>query len=288
MPGHADSADYILTLSCADRRGIVAAVAGFLAESGGNIRAAQQYDDPETGRFFMRVEFVVEEPEKFRGSDSFASVAERFAMDWRLVAKSHRKRVMMFVSKFDHCLGDLLYRMRIGELAMDVVGIISNHPKEALHLTTFGSIPYHYLPITKETKAQQEAEVRRLVAESGAELVVLARYMQILSDELSREFAGRCVNIHHSFLPGFKGAKPYHQAHRRGVKLIGATAHFVTPDLDEGPIISQDVVHVSHSDTPEDLVRKGRNVEQRVLSQAVAWLLEDRVLLNGDKTVVFA
>jgi formyltetrahydrofolate deformylase len=209
-------------------------------------------------------------------------------MDWRLGEKAHRKRVMMFVSRFDHCLGDLLYRMRIGELAMDVVGIISNHPKEALHLTTFGDIPYHYLPVTRETKLQQEQKVRRLIDASGAELVVLARYMQILSNELSRDLEGRCVNIHHSFLPGFKGAKPYHQAHARGVKLIGATAHFVTPDLDEGPIIAQDVVHVSHSDTPNDLVRKGRNVEQRVLSQAVGWLLQERVLLNGDKTVIFA
>jgi formyltetrahydrofolate deformylase len=208
-------------------------------------------------------------------------------MDWRLVEKRHRKRVLMFVSKFDHCLGDLLYRMRIGELAMDVVGIISNHPKEKLNLTTFGDIPYHHLPITPETKLEQEAEVRRVIEQSGAELVVLARYMQILSDGLSRDLAGRCINIHHSFLPGFKGAKPYHQAHARGVKLIGATAHFVTPDLDEGPIIAQDVVRVTHADGPDDLVRRGRNVEQRVLSQAVAWLLEDRVLLNGTKTVVF-
>jgi formyltetrahydrofolate deformylase len=281
---------YILTLSCDDRTGIVAAIASFLADRGANIVEAQQFNDVETVRFFMRVEFLLD-PEagaRLQRENGFQAVASSYGMSWRLVEKSRRKRVMMLVSKFDHCLGDLLYRMRIGELQMDVVGIISNHPKEALHLTTFGTIPYHYLPVTRETKPQQEAEVRRLIEESGAELVVLARYMQILSDQLSRELVGRCVNIHHSFLPGFKGAKPYHQAHARGVKLIGATAHFVTPDLDEGPIIAQDVVHVTHADTPEDLVRRGRNVEQRVLSQAVAWLLEDRVLLNGSKTVVFA
>jgi formyltetrahydrofolate deformylase len=287
--GGADETDYILTLACDDRRGIVAAVGGFLAESGANIVEAQQYNDSETRRFFMRVEFSMERESGVRllSDEGFREVAADHEMDWRLVEKAHRKRVLMFVSKFDHCLGDLLYRMRIGELAMDVVGIISNHPKEKLHLTTFGDIPYHHLPITPETKLQQEADVRRVISESGAELVVLARYMQILSDGLSRDLAGRCINIHHSFLPGFKGAKPYHQAHARGVKLIGATAHFVTPDLDEGPIIAQDVVRVTHADAPDDLVRKGRNVEQRVLSQAVAWLLEDRVLLNGTKTVVF-
>jgi formyltetrahydrofolate deformylase len=275
---------------CDDRTGIVAAVASFLANRGANIVEAQQFDDVETARFFMRVEFLLDSEAggRLQRENSFEAVAASYGMSWRMVEKGRRKPVMMLVSKFDHCLGDLLYRMRIGELQMDVVGIISNHPKEALHLTTFGTIPYHYLPVTRETKPQQEAEVRRLIEESGAELVVLARYMQILSDQLSRELAGRCVNIHHSFLPGFKGAKPYHQAHARGVKLIGATAHFVTPDLDEGPIIAQDVVHVTHADTPEDLVRRGRNVEQRVLSQAVAWLLEDRVLLNGSKTVVFA
>ena len=288
--GNSDLSGHILTLSCEDRIGIVAAVGSFLAERGANITEAQQFDDAETERFFMRVEFMIgaEGAAKLQGDAGFRTVAEAYGMDWRLVEKARRKRVMMFVSRFDHCLGDLLYRMRIGELAMDVVGIISNHPKEALHLTTFGDIPYHYLPVTRETKQQQEQKVRGLIDASGAELVVLARYMQILSNELSRVLEGRCVNIHHSFLPGFKGAKPYHQAHARGVKLIGATAHFVTPDLDEGPIIAQDVVHVSHSDTPNDLVRKGRNVEQRVLSQAVGWLLEERVLLNGDKTVIFA
>jgi len=284
-----DTRAYILTLRCDDQPGIVAAVTQFLAQLGGNVTEAQQFNDQDRARFFMRVEFTLaaELELKLRNGLAGETLAGRFAMDWRLVEKSHRKRVMLFVSGFDHCLADLLYRMRIGELNMDVVGIISNHPKEKLNLTSFGNIPYHHCPITPATKPQQEAKIRGLLEESDTELVVLARYMQILSNELSRELAGRCVNIHHSFLPGFKGAKPYHQAHARGVKMIGATAHFVTADLDEGPIITQDVIQVSHADTPGDLIRKGRNVEQRVLSQAVRLLLEDRVLLNGDKTVVF-
>jgi formyltetrahydrofolate deformylase len=193
----------------------------------------------------------------------------------------------MMVSKFDHCLGDLLYRHRIGELPMDVVGIIANHPREALQISMIGDIPFHHLPVTKDTKAQQEAEVKRIIAESGAELVVLARYMQILSDDLASYLSGRCINIHHSFLPGFKGAKPYHQAHARGVKMIGATAHYVTADLDEGPIIAQDVEAITHADSPDNLVRKGRDIERRVLAQAVTWHLQDRVFLNGSRTVVF-
>ena len=277
----------VLTITCDDRPGIVATVTRCLADHGGNITESQQYNDTDSHRFFMRVEFVVPDDSLEGLTSELTRIARELTMTWQLLPANHRKRVMMFVSLFDHCLGDLLYRMRIGELAMDVVGIISNHPKEKLHLTTFGSIPYHYLPITPDTKAEQETEVRRLLDQSGAELVVLARYMQILSAELSSDLEGRCVNIHHSFLPGFKGAKPYHQAHARGVKMIGATAHFVTSDLDEGPIIAQDTVQVSHADSPADLVRKGRNVEQRVLSQAVALLLEDRVLLDGRRTVVF-
>jgi formyltetrahydrofolate deformylase len=220
--------------------------------------------------------------------DRFAPLAAEHGMEWRLRPTDERKKVMMLVSKFDHCLGDLLYRTRIGEMNMEVVGIISNHPREALQTSMIGDIPYHHLPITKETKPQQEAQIKALIDESGAELIVLARYMQILSDDLSAFLHGRCVNIHHSFLPGFKGAKPYHQAHARGVKMIGATAHFVTADLDEGPIIAQDVEHITHSDTPDALVRKGRDIERRVLARAVHYLLEDRVLLNGVKTVVFA
>jgi formyltetrahydrofolate deformylase len=277
---------YILTLSCEDRPGLVAAVAGLLFESGGNILEAQQFDDVETGRFFMRLVFALDgDSAALRGR--FAAAAERYGMEWRLRARDERRKAMLLVSKFDHCLGDLLYRTRIGEMAMDVVGIISNHPQSVLNVSMIGDIPFHHLPVGRETKAAQEAEIKRLIGESGAELVVLARYMQILSDDLAGFLAGRCVNIHHSFLPGFKGAKPYHQAHARGVKMIGATAHYVTADLDEGPIIVQDVEHISHSDTPDDLVRKGRDIERRVLARAVHYLLDDRVLVNGVKTVVF-
>ena len=277
---------YILLLSCDDRPGLVAAVAGLLYESGGNILEAQQFDDVETGRFFMRIVFDLDgDCDALR--DRFAGLASAHGMDWRLRSRDERKKAMLLVSRLDHCLGDLLYRVRIGEMAMDVVGIISNHPRDALKISMIGDIPFHHLPVTKETKAAQEAQIKALIAASGAELVVLARYMQILSDDLARFLAGRCVNIHHSFLPGFKGAKPYHQAHARGVKMIGATAHYVTPDLDEGPIIVQDVEPISHSDTPDDLVRKGRDIERRVLARAVHYLLEERVLLNGLKTVVF-
>jgi formyltetrahydrofolate deformylase len=278
---------HILSLSCDDRPGLVAAVSSNLFEEGGNILEAQQFDDPGTGRFFMRVLFDLPgESQAFR--TRFAGLAERHGMDWKLRARDERRKVMLLVSKFDHCLGDLLYRMRIGEMTMEVVGIVSNHPREALNVSLIGDIPFHHLPVTKETRERQEAEIKRLIEASGAELVVLARYMQILSDDLARFLEGRCVNIHHSFLPGFKGAKPYHQAHARGVKMIGATAHFVTADLDEGPIIVQDVEPVSHADTPDDMVAKGRDIERRVLARAVQYLLDDRVLLNGAKTVVFA
>jgi formyltetrahydrofolate deformylase len=195
--------------------------------------------------------------------------------------------VLLLVSKSDHCLIDLLYRWRIGELKMDVVGIVSNHPRETYGGTNFGDVPFHYLPVSKETKSQQETQIKSIVDTSGAELVVLARYMQVLSDDMASFLTGRCINIHHSFLPGFKGAKPYHQAHHRGVKLIGATAHYVTSDLDEGPIIEQDVERISHHDSPEDLIRKGRDIERRVLARAVGIHLDGRALLNGHKTVVF-
>jgi formyltetrahydrofolate deformylase len=194
---------------------------------------------------------------------------------------------MLLASKFDHCLADLIYRWRIGELPVDITAIVSNHPAETYAHLDLGGVPFHHMPVTKETKLEQEAALWSLIEETGAELVVLARYMQVLSEGLSAKLAGRCINIHHSFLPGFKGAKPYHQAHARGVKVIGATAHYVTGDLDEGPIIEQDVERISHRDTPEDLVRKGRDIERRVLARAVRWWLEDRVLLNGRKTVVF-
>ncbi|UZK65079.1 formyltetrahydrofolate deformylase [Sphingomonas sp. M1-B02] len=281
------SSEYIITLSSKDRPGIVAAITTALADSGANIREAQQFDDMLTGRFFMRVVFDIPDDSVDGLRTRLAAPIDSFALELTLRPREQRKRVLILVSKFDHCLGDLLYRNRLGELPMDVVGIIGNHPREALNISLIGDIPYHHLPVTRETKVQQEAQIKQLVEQTDADLVVLARYMQILSDDLSHFLAGRCINIHHSFLPGFKGAKPYHQAHERGVKLIGATAHFVTADLDEGPIIEQDVEHIGHADTPDDLVRKGRDIERRVLARAVRLYVEDRILLNGSKTVVF-
>lgn len=280
---------HILTLSCEDRPGLVADVAGFLAHNGCNIRDSQQFNDIETNRFFMRVQYEVLSPDLDLETlkERFSPIAKAAGMTWKMRDTEERMKVLLMVSKFDHCLGDLLYRVRIGELKMDVVGIASNHPREALSLTLIGDAPYHYLPIDKDSKPQQEARIKALIDESGAQLVVLARYMQILSDDMSAFLSGRCINIHHSFLPGFKGAKPYHQAHARGVKMIGATAHYVTEDLDEGPIIHQDVEPISHADSAEDLVRKGRDIERRVLAAAVQYHVEDRVLLNDGKTIVF-
>ncbi|NTJ43779.1 formyltetrahydrofolate deformylase [Agrobacterium larrymoorei] len=279
--------DYILTLRCNNRSGIVSAIATRIAEHGGDIFEAHQFDDPETGMFFMRVAFSMEAPlETIRVA--LKRDEQAYDLDLKLRPAGQKRKVLLLVSKFDHCLGDLLYRMRIGELNIEAVGIVSNHPKEALTLTLMEGIPYHHLPITKDEKSEQEAKIKAIIEETGAELIVLARYMQILSDDFSEYLSGRCINIHHSFLPGFKGAKPYHQAHKRGVKMIGATAHYVTGDLDEGPIICQDVEPVSHADTPEELVGKGRDIERRVLARAVTWHLEDRVLINKQKTVVFA
>lgn len=276
---------YTLTLSCPDRPGIVAAVASHLSENGFNIVDAQQFDDPETKRFFMRVVFgPFEDGAALAGFDR---VAERFGMEWRLRSADDRPRVLILVSKFDHCLVDLIYRTRIGELDMNIVGIVANHPRETYALVDLGAIAFHHLPVRKETKLEQETQLAELVNQTRADLVVLARYMQVLSDGLVAKLPGKCINIHHSFLPGFKGAKPYHQAHARGVKLIGATAHFVTSDLDEGPIIEQDVERITHRDTPEDLVRKGRDIERRVLAAAVRAFIENRVLLNAHKTVLF-
>jgi formyltetrahydrofolate deformylase len=279
---------HVLTLSCPDRPGLVAGMARLLADNGGNIMESQQFNDKESDRFFMRVVFEMGEGTSIDGFRTAISVyALDCEMDWRLRPVGESRKVLLMVSKFDHCLGDLLYRVRIGEIPMEVVGIICNHPRDALKISLLGDIPFHHLPVTKDTKPQQEAQIKEIVTATGAELVVLARYMQILSDDLSAFLSGRCINIHHSFLPGFKGAKPYHQAHARGVKMIGATAHYVTEDLDEGPIIHQDVEAISHADTPEDLVRKGRDIERRVLAQAVHWHLQDRVFVNGTKTVVF-
>ncbi len=279
---------HILVLSCADRPGIVAAVAGHIARSGGNITESSQFNDPDTDRFFLRTGFTLAD-----GADEaamragFDALAAEYGMTLSLRAADLRPRVLILVSKFDHCLVDLLYRQRIGELDMEVAGIISNHGLAAHANADFGAIPFHHLPVSPDTKAAQEARLLELVAESRADLVVLARYMQILSDNLAARLSGRCINIHHSFLPSFKGARPYHQAHDRGVKLIGATAHYVTTDLDEGPIIEQDVERISHADTPEDLVRKGRDIERRVLARAVGLHLQGRVLMNGRRTVVF-
>jgi formyltetrahydrofolate deformylase len=218
---------------------------------------------------------------------AFAPFAEEYAMRWRLSAQDRPRRVIIMVSKGDHCLVDLLYRWRTGELNIEPVAIVSNHPKDVAIRTDIGPIPFHHVPVTPDTKADAEARMRDIAAETDAELVVLARYMQIFSDEQAKHFAGRCINIHHSFLPGFKGARPYHQAHDRGVKIIGATAHFVTADLDEGPIIHQDVERITHADTPSDLVRKGRDIERRVLAEAVRLFASDRVLMNGNRTVIF-
>ena len=277
----------ILTLSCPDQRGIVAKVSAFLFERGCNILDAQQFDDQETGQFFMRVVFDADGADRAELRDAFATLGDAFKMKWTLRDRAERYRVLLLASKFDHCLADLVYRWRIGELPMDIVGVVSNHPAETYEHIDLSGLAFHHMPVTKETKFEQEAELWKLIQESKTDIVVLARYMQVLSDGLSAKLQGRCINIHHSFLPGFKGAKPYHQAHARGVKLIGASAHYVTGDLDEGPIIEQDVERISHRDTPEDLVRKGRDIERRVLARAVRWRIEDRVLLNGRKTVVF-
>jgi formyltetrahydrofolate deformylase len=279
---------YVLTLSCRDRPGLVAEVAGHIANSGGNIVEAAQFDDLESGRFFMRMRFDMDAADEGGLRVRFAGGTVASGMTWALRSIERRRKVLILVSKFDHCLGDLLYRQRIGELQMDVAGIISNHPREAMNILGLVDLPFHHLPVTRETKPSQEARIKALVEETGAELVILARYMQILSDDLAMFLAGRCINIHHSFLPGFKGARPYHQAHARGVKMIGATAHYVSAELDDGPIIHQDVEAISHADSAEDLVRKGRDIERRVLGRAVQFHLEDRVLLDGKKTVVFA
>jgi formyltetrahydrofolate deformylase len=286
QPPTATTQQFILTLSCPDRPGLVAAVAGCLFNLGSNILEAAQFEDRERGAFFMRVHF--ETPESRTTLDqALKEIADRWAMVWRLRRVDERHRVLLLVSQFDHCLGDLLYRSRIGELAMDVVGIVSNHPREVMKISVIGDIPFHFLPVTRDTKPLQEQKIKSIIESTKAELVVLARYMQILSDDLASFLSGRCLNIHHAFLPSFKGAKPYHQAYARGVKIIGATAHYVTSDLDEGPIIAQDIEHVTHTDTPDDLTRKGRNIEQRVLARAVSYHLQSRVLINGSKTVVF-
>ena len=285
-----DSCDsYIIRVSCPATSGIISAVTSFLSEHDCYISELAQYDDEELQNFFLRAKFRFNEGvsgdiETLR--DEFAAIAKDFEMEWQIYSSSKPMRVLLMVSKFDHCLSDLMYRQAQGELDMEITAIVSNH-RDLRPMAEREGIRFVYLPVTKETKAKQEAALMDIVEETGTELVVLARYMQILSDNLCRQLSGRAINIHHSFLPGLKGAKPYHQAHTRGVKLIGATAHYVTSDLDEGPIIDQEVQRVNHTYRPEDLVAVGRNTETIALSRAVKYHLEHRIFLDQNKTVIF-
>ncbi|MFZ6049835.1 formyltetrahydrofolate deformylase [Pseudomonas sp. CR3202] len=280
---------YILKISCPATSGIVAAVTTYLAGRECYISELAQFDDEFTGRFFMRAVFRYNtgaKPDIDVLRQGFDDVAVPFEMDWELFEGNRPMRVLLMVSKYDHCLTDLLYRHQKGEMDMQITAIVSNH-LDLRPMAEREGIRFVYLPVTRDTKAQQEAALLKLVEETGTELVVLARYMQILSDDLCKQLSGRAINIHHSFLPGFKGAKPYHQAYERGVKLIGATAHYVTSDLDEGPIIEQEVQRVDHAYLPDDLVAIGRDTETVALSKALKYHLEHRVFLNGDKTVIF-
>ena len=282
------SVQYVLTLTCPDRPGIVHDVSGFVVNSGGNIINSAQFGDSVTNLFCMRIHFSV----SVEGSahdelrDAFQQIATRYEMDWSIHESGRKARVLIMVSKFDHCLIDLLYRQRIGELNIEIPAVISNH-RDTYKLVASHNIPFHHLPVTKETKRQQEEQVLKICESENIDFVVMARYMQILSTEFCDALPGRIINIHHSFLPGFKGARPYHQAHERGVKLIGATAHYATVDLDEGPIIEQGVARVTHSQSPENLAAVGRDIETQVLAKAVKYQAEHRVMLNGHKTIVF-
>ncbi|MFN3077398.1 MAG: formyltetrahydrofolate deformylase [Alphaproteobacteria bacterium] len=279
---------YVLTITCPDTVGIVAAVSGFLTDNDAFITEAAQYGDPFSNRFFMRIVFTtgVLAPPLGDLNKKFAQIAHRFQMIWRIHDGARRARLVIAVSKFGHCLNDLLHRYHTGSLPVTIAAVISNH-QDMRSLVDWHGIPYHYLPVTRDTKEEQETRLLALVEEMKTDLVVLARYMQVLSARACEALSGRCINIHHSFLPSFKGAKPYHQAHTRGVKIIGATAHYVTSDLDEGPIIDQAVERVDHTHGPEDLVAIGSDLESVVLARAVRYHVEHRVLLNGQKTVVF-
>ena len=282
-------ANFVLTLSCADRPGIVAAVTTELAALNANIAESNQFWDRETGTFFMRLAFTAPDGVDRNAIErALRPVVERFGMRTALLDEGRKKRIVVMVSKFDHAMLHLLYQIRVGWLDADVAAIVSNH-EDSRATADYEGIPYHYLPVArdKSNKVAQEQEILRLVKETGAELVVLARYMQVLGDTFATRLYGQIINIHHSFLPSFKGAKPYHQAHERGVKIIGATAHYVTPDLDEGPIIEQETARVTHAMSPDDLVAAGRDIESRVLARAVKLHLESRVMLNGKRTVVF-
>jgi formyltetrahydrofolate deformylase len=278
---------YVLTVSCRSTRGIVAAISGFLAEKGCNIIDSSQFDDLDTGKFFMRVSFISEEGvDRETLTTGFAPVAEKFGMEWDVFDSADRMKVLLMVSRFGHCLNDLLYRWKIGALPIDIVGVVSNH-FEYQKLVVNNDIPFHHIKVTKENKPQAEAQLMEVVESSGTELVVLARYMQVLSDQLCAKMSGKIINIHHSFLPSFKGANPYKQAYQRGVKLIGATAHYVTADLDEGPIIEQDVARITHAQSPDDYVSLGRDVESQVLARAIHAHIHHRTFINGNRTVVF-
>lgn len=278
---------YVLTVACTSRRGIVAAISGYLAGKGCNIVDSSQFDDLETGKFFMRVSFISEEGQSMEALQTgFAPIAAEFGMEANMFSDGERTKTLLMVSRFGHCLNDLLYRWKIGALPIDIVGVVSNH-FEYQKVVVNHDIPFHHIKVTKDNKPKAEAQLIDLIESSGTELVVLARYMQVLSDEMCRKMSGRIINIHHSFLPSFKGANPYKQAYERGVKLIGATAHYVTADLDEGPIIEQDTVRVTHAQSAEDYVSLGRDVESQVLARAIHAHIHHRTFINGNRTVVF-
>lgn len=279
--------DYILTISCPDTTGIVHSVSGWLLERGGNILEAEQFGDPETTRFFLRIHFslpLTSQVDTLR--TDFAPIADKYSMDAHIFDAQRKARVLLLVSRQGHCLNDLLFRTHTGQLPIEIVGVLSNHLDHSSLASSY-NVPYHHLPVTADTKAAQEQQILQFVDDTKTDLVVLARYMQILSPSMCRALSGRAINIHHSFLPSFKGARPYHQAHTRGVKIIGATAHYVTPDLDEGPIIEQDIARVSHDMSPHELTQVGSDIESLVLSRAVKAHVEHRIFLNGQRTVVF-
>ena len=278
---------YALRVACSPIRGVTAAIAGFLSQNGCNISDSAQFDDAATGRYFMRVSFQSQEGRNLDDlRQGFAAIAAEYQADAEFLDETQKRNVILMVSRFGHCLNDLLYRWRIGALPINIVGVISNH-MDYQRVVVNHDIPFHCIKVTKDNKPRAEAEQMQIVTESGAELIVLARYMQVLSDEMCRKMSGRIINIHHSFLPSFKGANPYKQAYERGVKLIGATSHYVTADLDEGPIIEQDTIRVTHAQSPEDYVSLGRDVESQVLARAIHAHVHGRVFINGNKTVVF-
>lgn len=278
---------YALRVACPSIRGVTAAIASYLADNGCNISDSAQFDDADTGRYFMRISFKSEEGRTLdQLREGFGAIAAKYEVNAEFSDEMEKKKVILMVSRFGHCLNDLLYRWRIGALPIDIVGVISNH-MDYQRVVVNHDIPFHCIKVTKENKPVAEAEQMRIVEESGAELIVLARYMQVLSDDMCRKMSGRIINIHHSFLPSFKGANPYKQAFERGVKLIGATSHYVTADLDEGPIIEQDIVRVTHAQSAEDYVSLGRDVESQVLARAIHAHIHGRVFINGNKTVVF-